>query len=61
MWKMMDPQLPKSIWYLTNAQTVGFRIVRPLVVPTIEEQEKYWKTDVRAIARIQKRQRKGER
>ena len=23
-WKMQDPQLPKSIWYLTDAQFVGF-------------------------------------
>lgn len=61
MWKMMDPQLPKSIWYLTNAQTIGFRVVRPLVVPSREEQEKYWEADLRQIARIEKRQRQGER
>ncbi|MDF1837718.1 MAG: SUMF1/EgtB/PvdO family nonheme iron enzyme, partial [Planctomycetota bacterium] len=60
-WKMMDPQLPKSIWYLTNAQTVGFRIVRPLVAPSLEEQEKYWSADLPRIAEIQARQRKGER
>ncbi len=61
MWKRMDPQLPKSIWYLTNAQTVGFRVVRPLIVPPLEEQQKCWEADIKAIARIQKRQRKGER
>jgi len=38
-WKIQDPQLPKSIWYLTDAQFVGFRIVRPLVPPTPEEIE----------------------
>ena len=32
-WKMQDPQLPKSIWYFSDAQFVGFRIVRPLKVP----------------------------
>ncbi len=60
-WKMMDPQLPKSIWYLTNAQTVGFRIVRPLTPPPLAEQEKYWKADLPRIAEIQERQRAGER
>ena len=41
-WKQQDPQLPKSIWYLTDAQFLGFRIVRPLAVPTAEEMQRYW-------------------
>lgn len=41
-WKMRDPQLPKSIWWLTDAPFVGFRIVRPLKVPPPEEMKKYW-------------------
>lgn len=41
-WKMTDPQLPKSIWYLSDAQWVGFRVVRPLKVPPPEELQKYW-------------------
>ena len=41
-WKRQDPQLPKSIWYHTDAQFLGFRIVRPLEVPSAEEMEKYW-------------------
>jgi len=41
-WKRQDPQLPKSIWYLTDAQFLGFRIIRPLKVPPAEEMEKYW-------------------
>jgi len=41
-WKMRDPQLPKSIWWLTDAQTVGFRIVRPLKVPPSAELRKCW-------------------
>ncbi|MGZ5543663.1 MAG: SUMF1/EgtB/PvdO family nonheme iron enzyme, partial [Limisphaerales bacterium] len=45
-WKMQDPQLPKSIWYLTDAQFVGFRIIRPLKVPTAEEMFKYWNSGV---------------
>jgi formylglycine-generating enzyme required for sulfatase activity len=45
-WKMRDPQLPKSIWWLTDAQFVGFRIVRPLKVPSAEELQKYWTSGV---------------
>jgi formylglycine-generating enzyme required for sulfatase activity/mono/diheme cytochrome c family protein len=41
-WKMRDPQLPKSKWYLTDAQFLGFRVVRPLKVPPREEIERYW-------------------
>jgi formylglycine-generating enzyme required for sulfatase activity len=41
-WKMQDPQLPKSIWYFTDAQFVGFRIVRPLKTPSTDEMFKYW-------------------
>ena len=33
-WKIQDPQLPQSIWYLTDADFVGFRVVRPLNPPT---------------------------
>ena len=32
-WKAQDPQIPKSIWYHTDALHVGFRVVRPTVVP----------------------------
>ncbi len=45
-WKMQDPQLPKSIWFLTDAQFVGFRIIRPLQVPSAEEMYKYWHSGV---------------
>jgi formylglycine-generating enzyme required for sulfatase activity len=45
-WKMQDPQLPKSIWYLTDAQIVGFRLVRPLEVPPPEDLLKYWTSGV---------------
>src|SRR5262249_46842069 len=36
-WKQQDPQLPQSAWYLTDAQGVGFRIIRPLKAPSAEE------------------------
>lgn len=45
-WKMQDPQLPKSIWYHTDAQFVGFRIIRPLKVPSATEMRKYWHSGV---------------
>src|ERR1051326_7828644 len=45
-WKTQDPQLPKSIWYLTDAQFLGFRIVRPLKVPSAEEMFEYWNNGV---------------
>jgi formylglycine-generating enzyme required for sulfatase activity len=45
-WKMQDPQLPKSIWFLSDAQFVGFRIVRPLRVPTAAQMQKYWTSGV---------------
>ncbi len=41
-WKMTDPQLPKSFWYLSDAQWIGFRLVRPLKVSSPEEMKKYW-------------------
>ncbi len=41
-WKDSDPQLPQSVWYLTDAQFVGFRICRPLHEPTETEKEKIW-------------------
>ena len=45
-WKMQDPQLPKSIWYLTDAQFQGFRLVRPLKTPTPAEMFRYWNNGV---------------
>ncbi|MCX7824240.1 MAG: SUMF1/EgtB/PvdO family nonheme iron enzyme [Verrucomicrobiae bacterium] len=46
VWQIQDPQLPKSIWYLTDAQFLGFRIVRPLKVPSAEQMHKYWHSGV---------------
>jgi formylglycine-generating enzyme required for sulfatase activity len=45
-WKMQDPQLPKSIWYLTDAQFLGFRLVRPLKVPSVQQMYQYWNNGV---------------
>ncbi len=41
-WIAQDPQSPVSIWYLTDALHVGFRIVRPLQEPSEEEKNKFW-------------------
>ena len=38
-WSKQDPQIPKSIWYHTDALQVGFRIVRPLAEPSEAERE----------------------
>ncbi len=40
-WKMQDPQLPQSVWYYTDAQFVGFRIVRPLAEPSEDQKKLY--------------------
>jgi formylglycine-generating enzyme required for sulfatase activity len=39
-WKIQDPQIPQSIWYLTDALHVGFRVVRTPNAPTEEERQK---------------------
>ncbi|MDB6024866.1 MAG: hypothetical protein JWM68_1089 [Verrucomicrobiales bacterium] len=45
VWKT-DPNLPPSIWYLDKAQFVGFRIIRPLKIPTADEMFHYWNSGV---------------
>jgi formylglycine-generating enzyme required for sulfatase activity len=45
-WQAQDVEIPKSIWYLTNAQFLGFRIVRPLKVPSAEEMHMIWNLGV---------------
>jgi formylglycine-generating enzyme required for sulfatase activity len=45
-WKQQDPQIPKSIWYHTDAQWLGFRLVRPAKLPTAEEMYDYWHNGV---------------
>ncbi|QKZ15561.1 formylglycine-generating enzyme family protein [Spirosoma sp. KUDC1026] len=41
-WKVLDPQSPKSDWWLTSASFVGFRIVRPAKAPSAEEIKTYY-------------------
>ena len=44
-WRVDDPQFPRSIWWLTNAPAVGFRVVRPLDPPKTEEELKLYEAD----------------
>ena len=37
LWNRRDPQIPKSKWWLTDAPSVGFRIICPFKQPTTEE------------------------
>jgi formylglycine-generating enzyme required for sulfatase activity len=47
-WKQQDPQLPQSVWYLTDAQFVGFRIIRPFREPSEEEKQRVWDAGLEA-------------
>jgi formylglycine-generating enzyme required for sulfatase activity len=44
-WKKQDPIIPQSIWWTTDAPFTGFRIVRPLIPPTSEEELKKYEAD----------------
>ncbi|MBN8822402.1 MULTISPECIES: formylglycine-generating enzyme family protein [unclassified Spirosoma] len=46
-WKILDPQSPKSDWWLTSASFVGFRIVRPAKMPSEDEIKAYY--DIKVI------------
>jgi len=41
-WQSQDADVQKSLWYLTDAHWLGFRIVRPLAVPSLEEMLFAW-------------------
>ncbi|MBL9192142.1 MAG: formylglycine-generating enzyme family protein [Opitutaceae bacterium] len=45
-WKMLDPQLPKSVWYHTSAPWIGFRVVRPVALPSAEDMARMWNNGV---------------
>jgi formylglycine-generating enzyme required for sulfatase activity len=45
-WKKQDPQLPKSVWYMTDAQWLGFRLVRPAKLPSAEDMYRAWNNGV---------------
>ena len=41
-WNKRDPQEPRSKWWLTDGDFVGFRIVRPRQAPTPQEAEAFF-------------------
>ncbi|MEP4077681.1 formylglycine-generating enzyme family protein [Haloferula sp.] len=43
-WNANDPRKPKSIWYLSSNQWIGFRIVRPFEVPDASTMHDMWNT-----------------
>ena len=44
-WREHDPQYPKSIWWMTDAPFVGFRVIRPLNPPKTEAEAKPYELD----------------
>ena len=45
-WKEADSSIPKSVWHMVEADHVGFRIVRPVRVPSAEEMHRAWNNGV---------------
>jgi formylglycine-generating enzyme required for sulfatase activity len=41
-WNRRDPQIPRSKWWMTDGDYVGFRIVKPVLQPSNEEIEKFF-------------------
>ena len=46
-WSRQDPGIPISGWYHTSSLTVGFRVIRPRIVPPIEDIPFYWPEPVK--------------
>jgi formylglycine-generating enzyme required for sulfatase activity len=42
-WNRRDPQMPRSKWWLTDGDFVGFRIVRPAIQPNATEVVQFFK------------------
>ena len=42
LWNRRDPQIPKSKWWLTDAPSVGFRIIRPLEQPSTDKIDEFF-------------------
>ncbi len=41
-WKKRDPQIPKSFWWNTDSPFTGFRVISPVLQPSLEEQNEFW-------------------
>jgi formylglycine-generating enzyme required for sulfatase activity len=50
-WREEDPNFPQSPWWFTSqpALSVGFRLVRPLHAPPLEDRSRYWDADLEQI------------
>jgi sulfatase modifying factor 1 len=50
-WREEDPNFPQSPWWFTSqpALSVGFRPIRPLVVPSLEERNKFYDADLEQL------------
>jgi formylglycine-generating enzyme required for sulfatase activity len=50
-WRSEDPNFPQSPWWFTSqpALSVGFRPIRPLAVPPLEERNKFWDADLEQL------------
>ncbi len=46
-WQKRDPQIPKSIWWNTDAPFAGFRLVRSAAPKTLEEVEAFFGKAIR--------------
>jgi len=58
-WKSEDPRDPQSIWQFTTPVAPGFRVVRPLRMPTTEE-AKLFEPDYQAIEQYHSVSRKPD-
>jgi len=48
-WQKRDPQIPKSLWWCTDAFHIGFRLIRPVKEP--ESSGQWWDPQVESIQR----------
>jgi sulfatase modifying factor 1 len=50
-WREEDPNFPQSPWWFTSqpALSVGFRPIRPLSAPALEERNRFWNADVEQL------------
>jgi len=44
--KSNDPQEPRGVWFYDSDTPIGFRIVRPVIVPSAEEMHRFWNGDL---------------
>jgi sulfatase modifying factor 1 len=50
-WRSEDPNFPQSPWWFTSqpALSVGFRPIRPLAIPPLDERNKFWDADLEQL------------